>query len=99
MLFIILVVSFEVGIYLSRSDTKVGMTTSMMQPLSNQSTLGFNSNITLFTGANFKLATTFSSNYVDIPHNVSSFLASGVGISVFQHTWRKINGSNVKTSV
>lgn len=92
LMFILIVVNFEVSIYLDRSDTKIGMTTSIMQPLAVNSNSTFNSNITLRTGSNFKLAVTFSSVNVDVPHNVSAYIASGVAISIFQKTIRKANG-------
>lgn len=43
---IAIIANFEVGIYLSRSDTRVGMSTEIMQPLSTESNSTFNSKLT-----------------------------------------------------
>lgn len=99
LMFVIIIVNFELGIYLNRSDTKVGMTTSVMQPTANLSNPHYNSNITLHTGSDFKLAVTFSSKYADFPHNVTSIVNSGVGISIFQKTWTRVNGTVLFNSV
>jgi hypothetical protein len=92
LMFILIVVNFELGVYFSRSDTKIGMTTSIMQPLQSESTSTYNSNITVTTGSDFKLAVTFSTEAEDIPHNVSSYLDNGLRISVFQKELTKIKG-------
>jgi hypothetical protein len=81
---IVIIANFEVGIYLNRSDTRVGMSTEIMQPLKNESNSTFNSKLTFTTGKDFKLAVTFSSAYNDYPHNVSNWTSSAVGISLYQ---------------
>jgi hypothetical protein len=73
-----------VGIYLKRSDTKIGMSTEMMQPLQANSNDTYNSEIHLTSGQNFKLGVTFSSAYNDYPHDITNWTNSAVGISVFQ---------------
>jgi hypothetical protein len=70
-----------------------------MQPLASNSNANFNSNITLSTGSDFKLAVTFSMSTLDIPQNISSYINNGVGISVFQKTWNKQNGVIVSQSI
>lgn len=74
------------------------MTTSMMQPLQVNSNPSYNSDISLTTGAQFKLGITFSSQSEDIPHNISDYITSGVGISIFQTKYVKVNGT-LSTSV
>lgn len=81
--FILIVAYFEVGIYLTRSDTRIGMTTSIMQPLQSQSNDTYNSKISLNTGKDFKLAVTFSTAYHDYPHDVAIY-TNLISFTVFQ---------------
>lgn len=68
------------------------MTTEMMQPLATQSNATYNSKIHLTTGTNFKLAVTFSTEFNDFPHDVANY-TSTIGLSVFQKTFVKSNGT------
>jgi hypothetical protein len=74
------------------------MTTSIMKPLAIDSNPFFNSNIDLTTGAAFKLAVTFSTASMDTPHNISTYVNSGLTISIFQKVLTKMNGV-IKTTV
>lgn len=94
-MFIAIIISFELNVFLQLQDTKVGKTTYLMQPLESESTDVYNSKINLHSGTNFKLALTFSAYYTDYAHNVSSYINNGIGVDIFQSTSTKINGSVV----
>ena len=49
-LFVVLIGIFQVSVYLNKTDTRIGMTTSLMQPVSIESNSTFNSQIRLITG-------------------------------------------------
>jgi hypothetical protein len=63
-----------------------------MQPLSSQPNNN-SSGLKLITGTNFKLTVTFGTKYDESALNVSNYINSMIGISVFQHTFVKFNGT------
>jgi hypothetical protein len=93
LMFILLVGAFEVLVYLDKDDSRVGMSTALMQPLQQGGNGTFNSRVYLTSGRNFKLAVTFSSAYEDYPHDVANWTSSSVGISVFQEVFTRQAGS------